>query len=249
MDVAVVMAVGAGPEHGGEAAAGARAQGFAQRLVDRHVGQAERAAVGERERAHVDGVAVAVIAELGADHPVAGAAFVSRRNSRRCAVRTAELRQARRRLVAQPAGERLRHLAGQHRRRLDLDARAVGKPHRVELRPCRGRRRRRARSGAASARWRRSSASESQVGRLAGDLGGVEVGAGGLAESQRLDPDRRARTRQRHVLGGGEAAAEKPRRKTVAKSVRTGPDIGHGLRHLCGTFWRSRNHCAARCGR
>jgi hypothetical protein len=43
---------------------------------------------------------------------------------------------------------------------------------------------------------------------LAGDLGGIEVGAGGLAERLRLYPDRRARTRQRHVFGGGQAAAE-----------------------------------------
>ena len=56
--------------------AGAVAQVLAQVLGDRHVGQADDAAVGQTEGAHVDGIAFAVLAELGADHAVAAAAFV-----------------------------------------------------------------------------------------------------------------------------------------------------------------------------
>ena len=76
MDMAVVVAVGPRAEHGGETAAGARAQGFAQRLVDLRVGQFDAGAIGKVERAHVDRIAMGVIAELGAGNTVAAAAFV-----------------------------------------------------------------------------------------------------------------------------------------------------------------------------
>src|SRR5665811_259574 len=114
MDMTFVMAVRAGPEHRGEALAGARAQGHAQIFCDRHVGQADHAAVGERKRTHVYGVAHAVLADLGAEHPVTAAAFevviiVD------TAQDGADRVQARRRFVADPGGERFRHLTAQYR--------------------------------------------------------------------------------------------------------------------------------------
>ena len=66
MDMGLVMAVGTGSEHGGETRAGARADGLAQFLGHGGVGQAEHAVVGEREGAHVDRVALAVLGKLGA---------------------------------------------------------------------------------------------------------------------------------------------------------------------------------------
>ncbi len=74
MDMAPVERI-AGAEHGGEAMAGAVAQALAQRFVDVLVGQAEAAAVGEKEGAYIKGVAVSVLAELCAKKAVARPAF------------------------------------------------------------------------------------------------------------------------------------------------------------------------------
>src|SRR5262249_44444069 len=76
MHVILVIAVGAGAEHGGEAPAGGLAQ--AEAIILRHlrIGQLHRGAIGKLEGAHVERVALAVLRELRADHPVTAAAII-----------------------------------------------------------------------------------------------------------------------------------------------------------------------------
>src|SRR5215510_3583232 len=76
MHVILVIAVGAGAEHGGEARAHSLAH--AQAIVLRYlrIGQLHHGAVGKLERAHVERVALAVLRELRADNPIAAAAVI-----------------------------------------------------------------------------------------------------------------------------------------------------------------------------
>jgi hypothetical protein len=76
---------------------------------------------------------------------------------------------------------------------------------------------------------------QAAFGRLAGDLGGIEIGAGGLAECQRLYPDRRARTRQRDILGGGETAAESSEKYSGYECPHR-PGVGHDCGIYAGLF-------------
>ena len=77
MDVALVMAVGAGAEHGGEAVRRrCRASPRATPCRRSRRSSPMRRPSARCEGAHVDGVALAVFAELGADDPIAAAAFV-----------------------------------------------------------------------------------------------------------------------------------------------------------------------------
>ena len=72
----LVIAVGAGAEHGRETRADAGPDGVAPVLVGMDVGQAEFAAVGEREIADIDGVGLAVLAQLRGADIVAAAARI-----------------------------------------------------------------------------------------------------------------------------------------------------------------------------
>src|SRR6185503_11684580 len=65
--VTLVKAVGGRPKYRGEARAGTRLQPLARRFRDRHVGQFESSAVGQRQRADVERIALAVFADLRAD--------------------------------------------------------------------------------------------------------------------------------------------------------------------------------------
>ena len=76
MNMGFVVTIGARPEHCRKAMACAFAQVVAKRLRDRHVGQADGAAIGQHKRAQIGGVALAMLAELGAGHAIAAAALV-----------------------------------------------------------------------------------------------------------------------------------------------------------------------------
>ena len=115
-------AVGAGPEHGGEAMAGALAQVLAQRPWRPSRRSSRAAAVGEREGAHVDGVALAVLAELGAGDPVAAAAFEVIVGLDCCAAAAPSLAARGAASSRSQAGNGLGHAAAQHRRGPQRDA-------------------------------------------------------------------------------------------------------------------------------
>src|SRR5262245_38377030 len=76
MHVILVIAVGAGAEHGGEAPAGGLAQAKAIILRYLRIGRLNHGAVGKLEGAHIERIALAVLRELRADHPVTAAAII-----------------------------------------------------------------------------------------------------------------------------------------------------------------------------
>ena len=76
MDVARMIAVGARPEHGHEAAAGRGADAVAERLVHQRIGEVEHAAVLQPEGREVERVAAAVLGNLRALDVVARAALI-----------------------------------------------------------------------------------------------------------------------------------------------------------------------------
>ena len=76
MDMVLMKPVGAGSEHGGEAGARALAHALAQILGHRRIGELVDLAVRELERADVERIALAVLAQLGAHDAVAATAFV-----------------------------------------------------------------------------------------------------------------------------------------------------------------------------
>ena len=76
MDVAIVMAVGARPQHCGKAMTGGIPQLLKQRLRNGRVGQLYMTAISEDEGAHVDRIALTVLAEFRVRHTVATAALV-----------------------------------------------------------------------------------------------------------------------------------------------------------------------------
>src|SRR5215472_10510217 len=131
MDMALVIAVRAGTKHRRKPMTRAFPQSIAKILSDRHIGQRQHTAIGQRERAHIDGVAFAMFAQLGAGHAVAAATFkvVEGLNGTKLC---SELVGQRRRFIPQPAGDRLRKRTIQQRRRLELDAPALGAQHRID---------------------------------------------------------------------------------------------------------------------
>ena len=132
MDVLLVIAVRAGAEHRGKARAGARPDCLAPILGDIHIGQSDRLAVGELERAHVERVGAAVLAQRGGAHAIAAAAFIGIEIVEP-AQRRAERRQRRGDVVADPTGDLFGHRAAQDRRRVDHDPGLVGKRDRLQL--------------------------------------------------------------------------------------------------------------------
>jgi hypothetical protein len=76
MDVLLVVAVRARTEHRCEARAGARAQSLAPVLGDTHIGQADHLAIGKPQRAHVECVGAAVLAQCCVADPIEAAAFI-----------------------------------------------------------------------------------------------------------------------------------------------------------------------------
>src|SRR5512143_3345815 len=76
MDVAIVITVGARPQHRGETMAGGLLQLLTQRLSDSRVSEFYAPAIGKHEGAHVDGIALSVLAQFGTQHTVAATAFV-----------------------------------------------------------------------------------------------------------------------------------------------------------------------------
>ena len=100
----------------------------------------------------------------------------------------AEFVDARRRLVAQPCGNKFGKFTAQHRCRSEFDPRTIGTQRRREPQHV---------AAAASIRtdqaWQRLDHSDRHnalvaLRRLAGRIGGTKTGAGGLAEGLRLDP-------------------------------------------------------------
>ena len=125
MHVILVIAVGAGPEHGGKPGAGALAQPLAQVLGDVRIGQPHHLAVGEPERTHVERIALAVLGKLGAEDPIATAAIIGRVIVE-ALERRAELAHRRRHVLAHPLRDDLRKGAAQDRGRRHGDAGPVG---------------------------------------------------------------------------------------------------------------------------
>lgn len=206
MDMRFMMAVGTGPEHGGETVARTLTYFVPEFLGDSHIRKTESAAVSEYKRAYIDRVAFAVLAELGAGHPVAAAAFEIIVGLNRAQNR-AEFAGSRRRFVTHPAGDGFGKRAAQHRRRFEFDMCAASERHRLEPDHV---------VAAASIRTDQPRYRFDDSGRLkalvavggrARDVNGIEISAGGFAEGLRFDPQRRTRPGQRHGLGGCNAAA------------------------------------------
>ena len=176
-----MIAVRGRPEHRAEARAGARLQPLAHLLRDRHVGRLVVLAVGQRQRADVERIALAVLADQRADDAVAAAAFVGR-EIRHAAERRAERRGDRRHVVAQPVRDRLGGRAAQGRGRRDRDAPVVASSSRRRASPHRRCRSRSRRSPAAAI----STAAMSAVSRIwQAEGGGGSVGALGVGMAGR----------------------------------------------------------------
>src|SRR4029079_7736318 len=206
MDVRFMLRIRARAEHRCEAMAGAVADLVAEFLRNRNVGQSHRAAVRQYKCTHIGGVAFAVLAQLRTGNTVATATLKVVKGLDRTQWR-AELVDAWRRFIAQPGSDGFGKLAAEHRRRLDFDARTISaqyrrKPQHVPAAAS-------IRSDQARQRLGDSDCQNDLVAlrRFAGDACRVEIGAGGLAEGLRLDPDWRTRAWQRHYLGDGDATA------------------------------------------
>src|SRR5690348_213674 len=119
MNVSFVIGVRAGTKHRGESMANAVAHILAEFLCNRHIGQGERATIRKNESAHVERVALAMFAELGAGDAVAAATFEVIVGFDR-AQRSAELVHARRRFITQPGRDRFRKWTAQKWRRLEI---------------------------------------------------------------------------------------------------------------------------------
>src|SRR5262249_59058513 len=76
MNVVLVIAVGAGAEHGREAGASAFPHALAKIFVRRRIGQLDDATAGELDRAYVERIGFAVLGEFCADDAVAAAAII-----------------------------------------------------------------------------------------------------------------------------------------------------------------------------
>ena len=210
----LVISVRGRPEHRAEARAGARLQPLAHLLRDRDVGRLVVLAVGERQRADVERIALAVLADQRADDAVAAAAFIGG-EIRHAAERRAERRGDRRHVVAQPVRDRLGGRAAQGRGRRDGDAAVVarrhgGEPHRVVD------------AAAVRADHRRQ---RSRPPRCRGSRSWQAEGGGGSAGSP--GQDGRAQRRQGNRLrapraGAGAAAGSRLRSRLGAKREQRG---------------------------
>src|SRR5262245_44666252 len=99
-----MLRIGTGAEHRCEAMTGAVADLFAELFRDRNVGQPNRAAIRQRERAQVNRVAFAMLAQLRASDTVAATALEIVVGLDR-AQRGAEFVDAWRYFIAQPGGD------------------------------------------------------------------------------------------------------------------------------------------------
>src|SRR5580698_6484598 len=75
MDVVFVVAVGAWTQHRRKPRAYRMQHGLAEIARDVTIGQRDRAAIGELERAHIDRVGTAVFGQLGANDTITPTAF------------------------------------------------------------------------------------------------------------------------------------------------------------------------------
>ena len=132
VDVVLVIAVGTGAQHRREAGAHALLPALAEILRHMNVGRVDGLAVDQRDRAHVDRVALAVLAHHRPDDVVAAAAVIGRVVSHRANARSEIEGRELRQVVAHPVGDRLGHVATEHGRRIDLDPAAVGEDDRLE---------------------------------------------------------------------------------------------------------------------
>ena len=132
MDVLLVIAVGAGAEHGRKSRAGAGTDGFAPILVDMStsVRPSSRPSASLKSRTSSASARPCSLTLRGV-HVVAAAAVVGSE-----IVEPAQRRQVfqrRRDVLAHPIGDRLRHRAAQYRRRRHRDFAPIGQDDRVHL--------------------------------------------------------------------------------------------------------------------
>ena len=228
----LVMTVGAGPEHRAEALAGARAQALAQVLGDGHVGQADDAAIGEREGAHIDGVALAVLAESWRRSRGCGRGIRSRRSSRRCAstapvaatrgAASSRIQEASDSAISQRStgagvtAMRVRSASS------TASSCTMSRPPQAPGPISRG-------IGAMAAR---PASRWSQAVGLAVTSAESKSGPAASRNDMRLQPDRRARTRQRHALRRRQSRSRMPDQKNSGQER---PHQG-GIGHDCGVY-------------
>ena len=117
MDMLLVMAVRARPEHGREARAGVLAQSLADILGHLPVGPLHELAVGEPHAADIERIGIAMLAGARGRRHCCGRGNRRRRNCRCARTGRTGLGEGRRDVVAHPMRHRFRHRAAHGRRR------------------------------------------------------------------------------------------------------------------------------------